>query len=337
MSQQKSKWLKWEFWPFWFFYIPVYVVYLWYSLRSLSMVFFSAANPCMEIGGFVDYSKWKILSKINQKFLPKGKLFTIGSKNETLAWVNNNLHFPIICKPDKGERGFGVEKINNEKQLDNYLKKIDRNFIVQEYINYPMELGIMYSRIPGAKRGNIHSVVQKEFLTVVGNGKSTLKELFQTNDRTLYHYDMLLEMYYEELKIVLDYGEKKELISIGNHCRGTTFLNGNHLISQKLVAVFDSIAKPIEGFYFGRFDLRVSSLDDLYQGDNIKIMELNGTNSEPAHIYDPNMSLFEAYRVLFHHWGIIYRISSINHQNGVPFEPLWKTVNTVIQHIKSKQ
>lgn len=290
----------------------------------------------MEFGGFVDYSKSKILSKINQKFLPKGKLFTVASKKETAAWVNSTLSYPIICKPDKGERGFGVEKINTSTQLDNYLAQVDRDFIVQEYIDYPIELGVMYYRIPGAKRGNIHSLVQKEFLTVIGNGKSSLKALFQTNDRTRYHYDMLLEMYSEELDFVLDSGEKKELVSIGNHCRGTTFLNGNHLISQKLVAVFDSIAKPIEGFYFGRFDLRVASLDDLYQGDHIKIMELNGVNSEPAHIYDPNMSLFEAYRVLFRHWGIIYQISSINHRNGVPFEPLWKTVNTVIKHIKSK-
>lgn len=337
MSKQKSKWLKWEFWPFWFFYIPVYFVYFWYSLRSWSMVFFSAANPCVNTGGFVGYSKWGLLSKINQKFLPKSCLFGVKTTSDIKKWINENqLTYPIICKPDQGERGFGVEKINDEKQLDNYLVRIDRDFIVQEHVAYPIELGVMYYRIPGAKKGTIHSVVQKEFLTVVGNGKSTLKELLQQNERAMYHYNMLLDLYTNQLDIVLKIGEKKELISIGNHCRGTTFLNGNHLINQKLVTVFDSIAKPIDGFYFGRFDLRVSSLDDLYQGDNIKILELNGVNSEPAHIYDPNMSLLEAYRVLFRHWGIIYCISSINHRNGVPFESFSKTVSTIVKHIKSK-
>ena len=194
----------------------------------------------------------------------------------------------------------------------------------------------MYSRLPEAKKGRIHSVVQKEFLSVVGDGESTLKSLFQKSERTRYHFDMVMAMYHDELEEVLPKGKRKELISIGNHCRGTTFLDGNHLITQKLVEVFDVIAKPIEGFYFGRFDLRVTNLDDLYQGENIKIMELNGVNSEPAHIYDPQMPLFKAYKVMFKHWGIIYRISSINHRNGVPFEPLWKTVKTVRKHIKSK-
>ena len=103
---------------------------------------------------------------------------------------------------------------------------------------------------------------------------------------------------------------------IGNHCRGTTFLNGNNLINRELEHVFDQIAGSIEGFYYGRFDVKVSSLDDLYAGKNIKILELNGVSSEPAHIYDPDNTLIKAYRDVLKHMRIIEEIACENHQLG---------------------
>lgn len=338
MSHQKSKWLKWEFWPMWLFYLPVYAVYLWYSLRARSMPFFTASNPCMELGGFVDYSKWGVLKKIHPNYLPLGNLFSKEEKTKVPQWlVEQNLSFPLIFKPDRGERGFGVEKIDNNIQMESYLKKVDRDFIVQEYINYPLEFGVMYSRIPGEKSGHIHSLVQKEFLTVTGDGKSTLLELFQTNERTKFHFNLVTDLFKDELNTILQDNERKELIAIGNHCRGTTFLDATHLINDQLLKTFDKIALPIEGFYFGRFDLRVPTIDDLYAGNNIKMMELNGVNSEPAHIYDPNMSLINAYKIMFNHWAIIYKISRINHKNGVPYASLWETYKRLTTHVKNKE
>lgn len=337
MPPQKSKWLKWEFWPMWLFYLPVYVVYLGYSLRAWSMPFFTAANPSIELGGFVDYSKWGVLKRIHSNYLPVGHIFSKEEKNHVTNWLKEvNLSFPLIFKPDRGERGFGVEKINSEQQMNAYLQKVDRDFIVQEYIDYPLEFGVMYSRIPGEKTGEIHSLVQKEFLSVVGDGKSTLIELFQKNERTQFHFDLVTSLFKNELHTILPKDERKELVAIGNHARGTTFLDATHLINEQLHTTFDKIALPIEGFYFGRFDLRVPTLDDLYKGENIKIMELNGVNSEPAHMYDPNMPLLKAYKIMFHHWSIIYKISSINHKNGVPYASLWETYSRLKRHVKSK-
>jgi hypothetical protein len=81
---------------------------------------------------------------------------------------------------------------------------------------------------------------------------------------------------------------------------------------------FDEISKQIEGFYFGRFDLRCGSIEDLYSG-NIKIVELNGCGAEPAHIYDPEFKLFNAVGVLLTHWRQIFEIARENHKRGVPF------------------
>ena len=45
-----------------------------------------------------------------------------------------------------------------------------------------------------------------------------------------------------------------QLEPIGNHVRGTTFNDGNHLITKELVELFDKISLAIKGFYYGRFD-----------------------------------------------------------------------------------
>jgi hypothetical protein len=49
----------------------------------------------------------------------------------------------------------------------------------------------------------------------------------------------------------------------------------------------------------------------------MKIIELNGVTSEATHIYDPKLSLFDAYRVLFEQWRIAFEIGNLNRARGV--------------------
>ncbi|QHT68623.1 D-alanine--D-alanine ligase [Rhodocytophaga rosea] len=331
---QRSFWLrlsKWEFLPFWLFYFPVYFYWLWLGIRARSLVFFSAANPLMEMGGFCGYSKSNVLKHLPGKFIPQTQILELTADNvSTVAHtIEENFLFPLIVKPDVGERGWKVEKIHTKEELILYLSQNQGKLIVQEYIDYPLEFGVMYSRLPGQAKGKITSMVQKEFLSVVGDGKSTLAELFHHSKRTRYYEDTLLHLYKDELHIILPEHKKKELVSIGNHCRGTTFLNANHLITPDLLSVFDQISKQISGFYFGRYDLRVPSLEDLYAGKNIKILELNGANSEPAHIYDPQMSIVSAYKHLFSHWNNLFEISIRNHKEGIPFMSFREGLDTI--------
>ena len=123
--------------------------------------------------------------------------------------------------------------------------------------------------------------------------------------------------------------ERILLEPIGNHCRGTKFLNGNELINEQLHEVFNKIAKPIEGFHYGRFDMRVRSIQDLYKGQYIRVMELNGVSAEPGHIYDPEYKLLKAYKDLAYHWRIIADISIQQQKLGikpVPTKVLWKVI-----------
>ena len=108
-----------------------------------------------------------------------------------------------------------------------------------------------------------------------------------------------------------------EIIDIGTHSRGAVFLDGGWMKTPALEQKIDEICRGFDGFYFGRFDIRTPSLDDLRRGENFKIIELNGVTSESTNIYDPRYSLFDAYRILFAQWRIAFEIGQRNRERGV--------------------
>jgi hypothetical protein len=244
--------------------------------------------------------------------------------------------FPIILKPNSGERGWKVEKIRNKEELASYISTFRRRLILQEFIDYPYEYGIMYARIPGAKRGSITSIVIKEQLSVVGDGQSALQELFQHSKRCRYHFERLSEKFRDRLNWIPAEGEFVQLVELGTHSRGSTFRDGNTLISDDLVEIFDRVSRSIPGFYIGRYDVKTQSYDELLEG-NFKIMELNGAASEPAHIYDPDNKLGKAYRDLFAHWRLMYRISKRNISDGARTSSIFDFFASLYGHLRRKR
>ena len=302
-------------------------------------MFFSASNPGMFMGGFVDYSKYDILKKIPQSVVPI--TFLIEENKNQFEQVKKHLNsgeiqYPFILKPDRGERGFAVEKINNEEDLTAYLLKFRTILVMQEFAAQSLEFGVLYYRLPNEEKGNISSVVQKVLPHIIGDGVSDFNKLLKTTERTSYYYDSLSKAYSSRLKEIPEKGKEVILSEIGNHCRGATFYNCNHLINQQMIDTFDLLSKQIDGFYFGRYDLKCSSEEDLLNG-NFKIVELNGANSEPAHVYDPNMPLLKAYGYLFKHWKTIFRISIQNHKKGVPYMSMQEGIATTRDHYKRRK
>lgn len=312
----------WEYWPFEVVYFPIFFYWLWLSLKARSLFFFSASNPSIQSGGLLGESKQAILDQIPDQYKPR-TLF-VPAQSRALAHVLDQMRvaelvFPVIAKPNVGERGWRVERIDNLAQLAAYLLEHPADCIIQEYIDEPLEFGVFYYRLPGQPTGVVSSIVQKEFLRVRGNGRNCIEELIMMNERAILQLPALQQKYGDQLHNIPAAGEVVSLVMIGNHSRGTKFLDANHLITPELTQCFDQISQSISGFYYGRYDLRCRTLADLHTGDHLKIMELNGAGAEPAHIYQPGFSLWQAYRVLFHHWHILYRISRANHQNGTPY------------------
>jgi len=265
-------------------------------------------------------SKYEVLTRVPDFLKPQTILIKFPTSTEEIERKieESKLAFPLIFKPDLGERGWLVRRVDNLKDVENYLSEIKIDFIIQEFIDLPFEFGVYYVRFPSEENGSVNSITAKEFLYVQGDGRKTLQELIFENDRAMLQWESLKEKYKNQLDAVLPNGKKEVLVSIGNHCLGTKFFNGNHLITSQLCESFDRISKNIDGFYFGRYDLRCASFEDLEKG-KVKIVELNGCGAEPSHIYHPGASLWSGIDDLITHWQNLYRVSKENHQRGVAY------------------
>lgn len=312
------KLLNWEYWPFGVIYAPVILYWVYLSIKSRSFFFFSAANPGIKTGGMLGESKIKILKKFPPTLLPRTIYHYKSSLwEETEASLEKaQMQFPLIAKPDIGQRGFLVEKINDDQALKNYLSDKELDIIIQEFVDYPLELSIMYHRFPDQSQGRITSVTIKEFLSVTGDGTSSIWQLIQDKPRAKLQQKALAKMPNGVLESRPSKGEKVELVPFGNHCRGARFLNGNHRIDRQLVNVFDQINQELSGIYIGRFDLKCQSWEDLKAGRNFKILEFNGVGAEPAHIYDPSYTFWRAIKDIHKQWKIIYKLSVFNRKEG---------------------
>ncbi|MCV6628295.1 MAG: hypothetical protein OIF50_00395 [Flavobacteriaceae bacterium] len=321
MSIQQSSWYiksaSWEYWPSWVLYIPVYIQHLWLSIKAGNLFFFLRTNPGID-GFILSDSKFETLKMVPTHFLPKTKY--IAPKENPLAAINyleqEQITYPVILKPDIGFRGLLVQKIENKSALVIAIQKLKVPHLLQEYVPYSEELGVFYYRYPGQKEGVVSSLTLKEFLSVKGNGMHTLKELVSRNPRAILQTESIQKRFPDHWNHVLVKDQVLELESIGNHNRGTKFINGNHLISEALRLRFDHLTAQMDGFYFGRFDIRTRSLDSLEKGIDFKILEINGVGGEPTHIYDPDYSLLKAWATILKYWRITAVIAKKNMQQG---------------------
>lgn len=313
------KWSSWEYWPVKLTYIPVVIMWAIQALRSKRIAFFTNVNPSIPTSGLFGESKINIMKHIPEEYLPES-IFT--GRNAVLEDVleemkDRGIVFPCVAKPDIGERGLLVEVIENEEQLAAYLLRTKMDTIVQTYVDYPLELSVLCYQVPGTDEAGITSVCEKEFLHVTGDGESTLEELISRYPRAVLQQERLATQNKGKMTEVIPTGKVIQLEPIGNHCRGTKFLNANHYIDSELETTMLSILKQMDGFYYGRFDLRAKSIESLKSGQDFYILEFNGVASEPAHIYSPAYPVVKAYRDLWHHAGIMRRISDQLTRSGI--------------------
>jgi len=313
------KWRSWEYWPVWVVYFVIFFAWLWYSLRLRSFLFFTTVNPTIEMGGMMGESKIKILAQIPQQYKPQEFFVEANHPEDSLVreLTTQQINFPVIAKPDVGERGFQVQICSNIEELKTYHQAAKHAYIIQEYIDFEEEYSVLYYRYPETARGEVSSLCKKEYLSVTGDGKSNLEDLLTQYDRAFLQLDRLKKAGKLDFTEVIPNGQKRVISTIGNHSKGTMFLDYNYEIDQDLKDTFDEIFKEIPEIHFGRADLKCTSLTDLKQGKNIRILEINGVSAEPAHIYDPHYSFTKATRDLLNQWKVLFEISRIQINRGI--------------------
>ena len=320
-SKSLQKIFNWELWNFYVLYAPVSVVWFWYCLRSWSVWFFSSSNPTITFGGFEGEGKKEMYDQLPPHLVPRTIYIMHDlTYQEVIQKVRDaGFNYPFIVKPDIGMKGMLFRKIESEEQLVRYHERIPVEYIVQDLVELPVEVSVFYYRYPDQQKGTVSGFIHKELLQVKGNGESTLKELIQQHPRAKFRMDEMEHRHGHRFNRVIPQDEIFYLSYAGNHNRGAHFTNLYNEIDDHLVSVFDELSHYTDKFYYGRYDIKTSSIEDLKKGKNFQVLEFNGCGAEPNHIYDCNMSLWKAYGVILHHWRVLYQISHYNHRNGTPY------------------
>jgi len=308
----------WEFWPFTWVYPIIYLRYWLWVLRFGRLDWFSSVNPGMVYGGLFGYDKSDILQRLPQIWVPEFERVE-GPQTRTeveVLLLRRGFSFPLIVKPEVGERGIGVQLVRTLDALVEVLERIQRPHLVQRFCPFEEEYGIFVIRHPGEERFRVESVCGKRFMEVEGDGVHTVEALLTADARNFRYLDRLDAT---ELAYVPAAGARHRCQPIGNHNRGTVFLDYRDRMSPALVEQMNFLLKDFDGFHFGRFDLRAASWESLVEGRDFCIIELNGAASEPTHIYSPGFSFWEAQRTLGRYWSLMARIAR---QNGpAPHRP----------------
>lgn len=325
MSRPPSPLSMFEFWPGWAFYTPVVLYWIAMGLRHGDLSLPTAANPRIETGGLCGESKTDILDMagdIARRWIaPYTTIFT-GSPDDlaaaTTALARAGLTLPVVLKPDIGCNGTGVKLVTTPAELAATLALFPPGIrlVMQRLIPFEHEAGVFYIRHPDEERGRITSLTYKEAPILVGDGRSTVRQLIDADARTRLVPHLYLPRLGARVHDVLPAGETMRLVFAGNHCKGSIFRNGADDITPALTEQIDRIMRDIPDFHFGRIDLKFESTAALRLGRGFEIIEINGVGSEATHIWDSRTTLREAYAAQFMHYRETFRIGAKKKKAG---------------------
>ena len=336
MSKLFNRITNWEAWPFKLLYAPIAPVWGWYMLKSRSFWFFTPSNPKITFGGMDGEPKKEMYDLLPKHLYPAtfnvmpAQDFTELKKNLATSGIS----YPFIVKPEVACQGILLRKIVTEAELQNYHSKIPVEYIVQALVNYPVEVSVFYIRQPQEKRGTVTGFLHKIPLQVTGNGKDTLEQLTLRHPKAKERIGEMFSKHKEHLQTIIPAGEKYMLSYAANHNRGAHFIDLKEHIDDKLVSIFDEISFSINDFFYGRYDIMCSSIEDLKNGKNFSILEYNGCGAEPNHFYDTGYTLIGAYKEILKHWKALYQICKYNTNLGIKPWPFQKG-RKFLAHIKA--
>lgn len=343
-----ARWRHHEFWPAWFFYVPLVPYVWWLGVRTHGFLTPAACNPAIDhAGGWVGESKHAIMRALGESpfalvtiHVPAG-----GTPSERGAIAvgqmeERRVEFPVILKPDSGQRGFGVKLARTVDEVERYFEIVSSPVVVQPYHAGPCECGILWVRrlrdggrslgvaqgcdIEGTNgTGFIFSITRKDFPVVVGDGVRSLGRLVLDHPRYRLQWRVFFARFGDGTSRVPTEGERVALSVSGNHCQGTLFRDGSDLITPELSRVVDALCSRFGeatgipgGLDFCRLDVRYESDEALRAGRGFVIVELNGSSAESTNIYDPARGPLWAYRVLFAQWKHLYTLGAWRRDRG---------------------
>ncbi len=182
----------------------------------------------------------------------------------------------------------------------------------------------------------ISSITERRYLTVKGDGISTLKILISENDTSRFRKEKIFNKCRDELEMVIEKDKECQPIAIGNWDYGATYIEKIEIVNKGIIEKFENINNAISLFNYARYDIKCKTFDDFIAG-KMKILEINGVKGEPIHIYDRKFTLLEAYKEIFRHWEFIMKISKRNLSNGINCPNALEGFKMLFRHYRIKK
>lgn len=333
----RSRWqrfVRWEFWPIWAIYLPMAPAIAALALKHRSLRVVTLVNPPIPGGGLAGESKaaiGRLLATLPEHSIAT-EILEPAVVDERCASVSSfmtahGIGFPIVLKPDVGERGRDVVIAPDAAAVRCYFERHRGPALAQQFVTGD-EFGIFYTRCPGESVGQIFSLARKTPRFVTGNGIDTLEQLILSDPICLPVAEKLSSQQADRLEWIPAERERIRLTQLGTHSLGCRFLVGEDLRSDALEAAVDRLSRSA-GLDFGRYDVRAPS-EQMLRAGQFKVVEFNGLTGEAAHMYDPRFGLFEGLRILRSQWRRGFEIGAAHRARGR--KPLsWRALASLVR------
>lgn len=313
-----------EFWHPRLFELPYYLYLLvGCACRLLPVKSLAKANYALDHGEIGIGSKVHTQFAFEQsRFLPTAPVaetLTEHAKTQLVEAFGGQHGYPLILKSDIGSVGKGVVKVRARREIASRVAALRGPYLVQQYTHHNVEFGVFYTRQQGV--GRITGINRKHFPTVTGDGRRTLGELAAAHERATDHWQTFLQ--YLNTERVPRACEVVQLSFIGSHTMGCKFTDDSGLLTPQLSATVNEIFASQPGFNFGRLDVKAESTAAFQAGEFV-VIEVNGVASLPTHMFDPENSVWEAWRIFLTHGRLLLDIAAEHRRQPMALESYWK-------------
>ena len=317
-SKEKSHHFSWSHCPWPVQFLPVITKFF----TQLGKI--NAVNPGLSgMSGLMGMSKIEVNNRLNSDFRPRNifckKLPSTKKELEKKfsEKYDKKITFPVIIKPDIGERSTGVQFIL-EENIDNYLIKNIRktNFIIEEFIPYSREFGLSWIREPNTKNYDVIAFTERITPRAQPDGKNSLEKCIEKRCREL-------SISHEKQAKIFAGFSKKELDAIDfkatSFVRTASISYGTSLkriqldtaTKSRLSELISDLIIDNKGIHAGRFDIKANNIDELL-AKKCSIIEMNGVAGAPLDIYDNEIPIPEKYEILFNYFDQVLAIAEKN-------------------------